>query len=349
MLIYVHVPGFYAAVEQADHLEHQGRAIVVGRDPGKGGSVTSASREARSAGITEGMSHAQAVQLVPELVWLPTRQQRYREVAAGIRSVLRGITERVEPAGLDGAYLEPPPGAEPLNLAAEVCVRLQAELGVAAVAGLGPSRFVAWLAARNSGPAGIRAVPAESARAFLGGFPVSEVWGLGPATAEKLAEQGITCMVDLQKRSMTELELLVGRPAGRFRALALGQELEPLRASPPVKSVSRETTLGEPTADLRALGDLISELSRPLEEMLSRERRVGRTVSLGLGYTDGERVTRTLTVPDPVARHAEIAELALRLLSRVPAGERPVRRLRLRVTNLSDAPSSTEPRQLRLF
>jgi DNA polymerase-4 len=228
-------------------------------------------------------------------------------------------------------------------------VRLQAELGVAAVAGLGPSRFVAWLAARNSGPAGIRAVPAESARAFLGSFPVSEVWGLGPATAEKLAEQGITCMVDLQKRSMTELEQLVGRPAGRFRALVLGQELEPLRASPPVKSVSRETTLGEPTADLRALGDLISELSRPLEEMLSRERRVGRTVSLGLGYTDGERVTRTLTVPDPVARHAEIAELALRLLSRVPAGERPVRRLRLRVTNLSDAPSGTEPRQLRLF
>jgi DNA polymerase-4 len=349
MLIYVHVPGFYAAVEQADHLEHQGRPIVVGRDPSKGGSVTSASREARSAGIVEGMTHSQAVALAPDVVWLPTRQQRYREVAAGIRSVLRGITERVEPAGLDGAYLEPPPGEEPVNLAAGICVRLQAELGVAAVAGLGPTRFVAWLAARNSGPAGIRAVATEDARAFLGSFPVTEVWGLGPATAEKLAEQGITRVSELQDRSLAELEDLVGRPATRFRALVLCQDLEPLRASPPVKSVSRETTLEEPNADLRALGEVLTELSRRLDEMLSRERRVGRTVSLGLGYTDGERVTRTLTVPDPVAGHAEIGELALRLLSRIPPGQRLVRRLRLRVTNLSDAPGGTEPRQLRLF
>ncbi len=55
MIIFLHVPGFYAAVEQADHPALRGRPVVVGGDPSKRGAVTSASVEARAHGISEGM------------------------------------------------------------------------------------------------------------------------------------------------------------------------------------------------------------------------------------------------------------------------------------------------------
>ena len=46
MIIYLHVPSFYSAVEQADEPALRGRPVVVGGDPSKRGSVTSASVEA---------------------------------------------------------------------------------------------------------------------------------------------------------------------------------------------------------------------------------------------------------------------------------------------------------------
>ena len=59
-----------------------------------------------------------SLELCPAAAIRPTRLRRYREVASEIRAILRGTTDRLEPAGLDGTYLEAPPRADPLSLAA---------------------------------------------------------------------------------------------------------------------------------------------------------------------------------------------------------------------------------------
>lgn len=349
MLIFVQVPGFYAAVEEVDRPAAGGRPIIVGGDPGKGGAVTSASARAREAGVIEGMDMREARRLCPDAELRSTRLRRYREVAAELRSLLRAASDGVEPVDLAGAYLQPPAPADPVEVAAEVCVRLRAELGLRAVAGIGPTRFVAHLAGRHAGPAGIRAVSPDAARAFLAPFPVTEIWGLGPATAARLADLGIATIGDLQGAPPEALDSVVPRNGAAFRALAHAEPDPPLRPSPRVKSLSRETTLADPSGDVRTLGDSLTELAARLEEMLTRERRAARTVTLGLAYVDGERTTRTLTLPEPVTAAPAIAGVSLDLLARTQAGVRLVRRLRLQVTNLCRAPSEAEPRQLRLF
>ena len=349
MIIFLHVPGFYAAVEQADHPALRGRAVVVGGDPRKRGAVTSASVEAREGGISEGMELREVRERWPETEFRPTRLPRYREASAEVRAILREVTQRVEAVGLDRFYLEPPERAEALSLAAELCVRLKAELALEVVAGIGPTRFVSYLASRHHAAGEIRQVLSSEVEAFLSEFPLTEIWGLGPSTAEKLAQNGIHKIVDLRQTPLVELERLVGRSASTFHNLARGADREPLRPSPGAKSLSQERTLPEPSVDLRTLGDDLLELAAGLETMLARERRAARTVSLGLRYVNGDQVTRTRTLQVPIHARNEIGEVALELLARTQAGARQCRRLRLQVTNLCRPDRGDEARQLRLF
>ena len=169
-------------------------------------------------------------------------------------------------------------------------------------------------------------------------------------TAEKLAGAGARTIGDLQALPLAELEAAVGtRSAASFRELALGGDRRPLRPVAPLKSLSRETTLDAPSGDLRSLGEDITRLAARVEELLRRERRAARTVSVAASFVDGERMTRTQTLEVPIARALEIAEVALQLLGRTQAGVRRVRRLRLQVSNLCRPETPREPRQLKLF
>jgi DNA polymerase-4 len=349
MIVYIHVPGFYAAVEQADNPSLRGHPVIVGGDPKKRGTVTSASAEALRAGVQPGMRVRDALERCPAASLRPTRLQRYRDVSQHMRSLLWGASGRVEAEGLDGAYLETSAQSSEIEFAAELCVRLRSELGVAAVAGIGPTRFAAYLAARHPGASGIRSVERAEVLEFLAPFPVTDLWGLGPATGSKLAEHGIACIGDIQKRSLEELQQIVGRNAAAFRALACGQDRDQLRPSPRPKTLSQERTLEEPTVDLRTLDERLGELAGRLELMLERERRSARTVGLTVVYVDEHRVSRSATLAEPVRSQTEIREAGLDLLSRTQAGVRPVRRLRVQLSNLASRDASEDPRQLRLF
>jgi DNA polymerase-4 len=348
MILFVYVPDLYAAVEEADDPTLRARPLIVGGDPRKRGSVTSASAAAREQGVREGMRVGEALALCPEASVRPTRLRRYREVAAELRAILRTATERIEPQGLDGTYLELPATADDVSLAARICVQVRAELGIDAHAGIGPTRFVAEQAARRSGSS-VHRVRETEALDFLSRLPATALWGLGPSTAQKLEQHGLHSIGDLQRLELAELEAIVGRNAQRFLAHARAEDRAPLRPQPLPKSFSQERTLDEPTRDLRVLGERIGELAFRLTHLLERERRLTRTLTLGLGFLDTEAVTRTQTFEEPIRTANELRDAALELLSRTQAGVRSVRRVRLQVSNLVRAGSTGDARQLRLF
>ncbi|MCE2392413.1 MAG: DNA polymerase IV [Proteobacteria bacterium] len=348
-ILFVKLSSFYAAVEQADQPALKGVPLIVGGDPGKRGSVTSASPEALAAGVRPGMETAEALKLCPGAQVRPTRLKRYREVASEVRELVRTVTDRFLEFDLEGTFIESPPEADPLQLAAELCVRVQAEHGVHAVAGIAPTRFAAYLAAEEPGPGGIQQVRPEDLQGFLGRARVTELWGLGPSTAERLAAVGVERVAELREMPFEDLREIAGRNAQSFLDLARGLPEEPIRPMPRAKSLSRERTLERPSSDLRWLAEGLFELAAQLEGVLSRERRVARTVSLGLGFADGTQVSRTQTGAVDLAERDDIGEVAVQLLERTPAGARPVRRLRLRLSGLGRAESGEGQRQLRLF
>ncbi len=349
MIVFILVPGFYAAVEQADDPALRGRPVIVGGDPAKRGQVTGVSREARERGVEEGMETRLALERCPNASLRRTRLKRYRELAAELRELLRADSERLEELGLEGTFIELAAPVDTLARTAALCVRLQAEFGVAAVAGIAPTRFTAVLAARHAGPGGIRRVDEADVQAFLADFPVGEIWGLGPATVEKLAEHGVHSIAELRALDPARLTELTGARAAAFLEYARGADRGRLAPRPRTRTLSQEQTLPAPSIDLRALSEAIETLAERLAVTLARERRGARTVTLVVSYLDGTRVSRTRTLGVPTSEARELSDAGLVLLARTHAGARAVRRLRLAVGGLERAASGAEGRQLRLF
>ena len=349
MIVFILVPGLYAAVEQADDPALRGRPVIVGGDPAKRGSVTGASREARARGVEEGMEMSRALQLCPDAILRRTRLKHYRERVAELRELLRADCERLEELGLDGTFLELASPADGLAHAAELCVRLQAEFGLPAVAGIAPTRFVAVLAARHAGPGGIRRVSEAEVEDFLAPFPVDEIWGLGPATAQRLAEHGVRTIAELRAVDPARLAELTGARAAAILEYARGADRGRLAPKPRSRTLSQEQTLLEPSTDLRAISESLAQLAERLGATLSRERRAARSVTLVVSYLDGTRASRTLSLDGPTGEPRELADAAVALLARTHAGARAIRRLRLALAGLERLTPGTEGRQLRLF
>ena len=85
-IIHVDMDAFYAAVEQMDRPELKRLPIAVGGSS-KRGVVSAASYEARKFGVRSAISGALAKKLCPDLIFVPPRFERYKEISTKIRAL----------------------------------------------------------------------------------------------------------------------------------------------------------------------------------------------------------------------------------------------------------------------
>src|SRR5258708_9338387 len=64
-IIHIAMDAYYAAIEQQDHPELRGRAVIIGGSPDRRGVVASCSYEARQFGIHSAMPSRTAFRLCP--------------------------------------------------------------------------------------------------------------------------------------------------------------------------------------------------------------------------------------------------------------------------------------------
>jgi DNA polymerase-4 len=348
VLIYATVPGFYAEVERSRDPSLRARPVIVGGDPRKRGLVQSASEDAFAAGVAPGMPVIEALERCPQARLCKTDMRSYREVTAQLRSCFRLATEKVEPAGFDAAYLDVAGADEaPERIAERLRETVARELGLPLRIGIAPVRFLARLAAEQSGPEGVLCVRAGEVRRFLDPLPVERLPGVGPRTRETLLGLGAVCVADLLKLGQGRLEEALGNHGRAIYALAQGADESRVRPAPHPRTVSHESTLATPEIDRGALEARLAELAGNVEATLARERLAAKRLVLKVRYVDHEETTRSRTVKHPLAQAAELMALAADLLARTQAGTRPIRGLGLAASSLVRA--RRDERQLDLF
>jgi DNA polymerase-4 len=348
MLLYATVPGFYAEVERVANPGLAGRPVIVGGDPRKRGLVQSATPDALEVGVVVGMPMREALERCPQGRALRTDMRRYRNVASRLRACFRRLTHRVEPAGLDAAFLEPPgPEESAGELAKRLRESIREELRLPLRVGIAPAKFLAKIAAEEAGITGILRIEPGEVASFLAPLPVSRLPGVGAKTEAKLAELSAHKAGEVVALDRRVLEEHLGNHGLAILGYAQGRDDAHLRAAPHPRSLSQESTLDSDELDLPVIQERIEELARHLEAGLVLERLAAKRVTLKLRFADQEQTTRSCTLVRPVAAARDLAALAADLLERTQAGIRPVRLVGLGVAALIRWRG--DDRQLELF
>ena len=299
-IIHIDMDAFYASVEQMDNPSLIGKPLAVGGNENRG-VVSAASYEARKFGVRSALSGVLAKKYCPELIFVPPRFDRYKEISQQIRKIFYDYTDLVEPLSLDEAYLDVTvnkkgnPSAS--NIAQEIRFRILNEVGLTASAGISVNKFVAKIASDFNKPNGQKTVKPDEVIDFLEVLPIRKFYGVGKVTTEKMYQLGIFSGLELKSKSLEFLEKHFGKSGVFYHNVVRGihnSEVKPHRIA---KSVAAEHTFDINLTSEIFMEQRLVQIAAELERRLKKHKIAGKTVTLKIKFSDFTQQTRSKTLP----------------------------------------------------
>ncbi|MGM9863326.1 MAG: DNA polymerase IV, partial [Lepagella sp.] len=201
-------------------------------------------------------------------------------------------------------------------------LKIKRQTQLTASAGVSFNKFLAKIASDWRKPNGLCVIHPAQAQEFVDKVPIEDFWGVGPATARRMHELGITDGASLRKVPLHVLMRHFGKSGRIFYDFARCIDSRPVKPDRIRKSVGCETTLTEDVSDPEAIMRIVEELAADLERRIARSGFRGPTFTLKVKYADFRTHSRSHTYPQALTRREEFVEAARRLLpSAVPAGQ----------------------------
>jgi DNA polymerase-4 len=335
-ILHADLDAFFASVEQRDDPRLRGRPVIVG-----GGVVLAASYEARAFGVRSAMGGGRARWLCPGAIVVRPRFSAYVAASKAVFAILDEAAPAVEQLSIDEAFLDVS-GLEricgtPPEIAARLRRDVREQVGLPISIGVASSKHLAKIASASAKPDGLLVVPAGDELAFLHPLPVERIWGVGPATQERLNAAGIRTVADLARHSERALADVVGRAVARqVHALAHNRDPRPVRRGRSRRSIGSQRALGRGARTWPELDAVVVALVDRVTRRMRAAGRVGRTVVLRLRFGDYTRVTRSRTLGRPTASARPILATLRRLMTgaRPAIEQRGITLLGITLTNL---------------
>jgi DNA polymerase IV len=314
-ILHADADAFFASVEQRDDPRLRGRPVIVG-----GGVVLAASYEAKAFGIRTAMSGRDARRLCPQAIVVSPRMAAYAAASKALYAVFEQATPLVEGLSIDEAFLDVRGMRRIAGTPTEMAIRLRRavreKVGLSITVGVARTKFLAKVASAIAKPDGLLVVPPDRELAFLHPLPIERVWGIGPATAAKLHNRGITLVGDLARLGEPMLIALLGRAAGRhLHALANNRDPRPVGPRRRRRSIGSQHALGKSPKTAEQIDRELIALVDRVACRLRAADRVGRTVVLRLRFDDFTRATRSHTLAYATAQTQTILAAARALFT----------------------------------
>ncbi|MEM6253244.1 MAG: DNA polymerase IV [Cyanobacteria bacterium P01_D01_bin.156] len=336
-ILHVDMDAFYASIEQRDNVDYRQRPIVVGGRPEQRGAVAAASYEARRYGIHSAMPARVAVQRCPHVIFVRPRFDVYREVSEQIRAIFRDYTELVEPLSLDEAYLDVTGCESAIATAKAIKQRIVDTTQLTASAGVSINKFLAKMASDVNKPNGLYVILPQDAMAFIATLTIEKFHGIGPATARKMKQLGISTGADLQQWNEPDLVEHFGKVGRHYFRIANAQDNRPVDPNRIRKSIGAERSFTEDLMSLDSMTMALTKIVTDVEERLLKAKKMGYTLTLKIKYADYRQITRSRTVEIPMQRATEMGPLAQALLEHYLEPTPQVRLLGVAMANLVPA------------
>ena len=318
-LAHIDCDAFYATVEKRDNPELIDRPVIVGG--GKRGVVSAACYIARTFGVRSAMPMFKALDLCPDAVVIRPDMAKYVRVGREVRQAMLSLTPLVEPLSIDEAFLdlsgtERLHGASAAKTLARFARDLERRIGITVSVGLSCNKFLAKIASDLDKPRGFAVIDQQQACAMLAERPVGFIFGVGPATQERLVQRGFRTIGDLQRADEIDLMRQFGAEGQRLWRLARGIDNRPVEPDRGAKSISNEVTFEHDIRDLPTLERILWSLSDKVSARLKSADLCGSTVTLKLKTADFRQRTRAQTIHAPTQLAARIFAISRELLAK---------------------------------
>lgn len=269
-IIHIDMDCFYAAVEIRDQPNLKNKPVAVGGSPDERGVLCTCNYIARKWGVRSAMATSFAKRLCPELIVLPVNMKKYRDEAAIIHSIFHEFTSKVEPLSLDEAYLDVSnsnrcQGSGTL-MAQAIRQQIWDKVKLTASAGVAPNKFLAKIASGWNKPNGLFVIPPNAIPNFIKELEVTELFGVGKVTANKLHRLGIKTCADLQNFSLASLTQHFGKFGQQLYEQSHGIDSRPVEPNRIRKSISVEHTF---RTDI-TMNEAADNLTELYDELLNR-------------------------------------------------------------------------------
>jgi DNA polymerase IV len=318
-LAHIDCDAFYATVEKRDNPDIADKPVIIGG--GKRGVVSAACYISRTFGVRSAMPMFKALALCPQAVVIRPDMAKYVRVGREVRQAMQALTPLVEPLSIDEAFLDLSGtqrvhGMIPAKVLARFARDVERNIGITVSVGLSCNKFLAKIASDLDKPRGFAALDQDEAREMLAERPVGFIYGVGPASQEKLVQRGYRLIADLQRADVNELMKQFGGEGQRLWRLARGMDDRRVVPDRGAKNISAETTFENDIRDFATLERLLWKLSEKVSERLKNSNLAGSTVTLKLKTADFRQRTRSQSIHSPTQLAAKIFTISREMLTR---------------------------------
>lgn len=358
-IICIDMRSFYASciasIENLDVMEVP--IAIVGNFQQKGSVVLAASPPMKKRFNIRTGSRLYEIPPHPDIRLFEPRMSFFIRISMEITRVFNDFVpkEAIHVYSVDESFLDLT-GTErlwgpPEQIALEIQDRIYRQFEIPSAVGMGPNMLMAKLAldieAKKTGFAKwtYDDVPAK----IWPISPLSQMWGIGRRTEKTLHHMGIYSVYDLAHTDVKLLENRFGVMGNQLYYHAWGIDHSVVGA--PIMqgqiSYGKGQMLMRDYRSRKELLVVLLEMSEDVARRAREEKKVGRTISLGLGYSKedfGGGFHRSHTIDEPTNDTLKIFEVCKQLLDKFYA-ERPARKLTITLSNIE----SEHSMQLSLF
>lgn len=318
-IAHIDCDAFYATVEKRDNPDIADRPVIIGG--GKRGVVSAACYIARTYGVRSAMPMFKALELCPAATVIRPDMAKYVRVGREVRQAMQALTPLVEPLSIDEAFLDLGGtqlvhGMIPAKVLARFAAAVERDIGITVSVGLSCNKFLAKIASDLDKPRGFATLDQDDACAMLADKPVGFIFGVGPATQERLSQRGFRTIRDLQRAD--EIELMRQLPTEGRRLWRLARGIDDRRVVPDrgAKTISSETTFETDIRDFATLEKILWRLAEKTSSRLKSSALAGTTITLKLKTADFRQRTRSQSLHAPTQLASKIFATAREMLAK---------------------------------
>jgi DNA polymerase-4 len=306
-------------VEKRDNPELADKPVIIGG--GRRGVVSAACYISRTFGVRSAMPMFKALALCPHAAVIRPDMAKYVRVGREVRHAMQALTPLVEPLSIDEAFLDlggtrRVHGMIPAKVLARFARDVERDIGITVSVGLSCNKFLAKIASDLQKPRGFATLDQDEARTMLADKPVSFIFGVGPATQERLSQRGFRTIADLQRADEPELMKQFGTEGRRLWRLARGIDERHVVADRGAKTISNETTFENDIRDFATLEKLLWRLSEKVSARLKSSGLAGSTITLKLKTADFRQRTRSQSIQTPTQLATKIFAVSREMLAK---------------------------------